>query len=640
MAHGVFQTLAEDDPKTIGGYRLAARLGAGGMGNVYLSHTPGGRAVAIKVIRPEFAEDPEFRRRFAQEVRAAERVQGLYTAPVIDSDTDGAHPWLATAYVSGPTLAAAVAEHGAMPAATVLLLTAGVAEALQVVHGAGIVHRDLKPSNVLLAADGPRVIDFGIARAADTTALTGSGVTVGTPAFMSPEQAAGRTVGPRSDVFALGQVAAFAALGRSAHGDGPSHAVLYRIVHEEPDLAGLPAELTELVSRCLAKEPDERPTLAEVLALCNAASGATQLRRPEDWLPNAVTTVIADRYNAPQPLPATPAAVPAAPQHPPTAADQQPQQPSQPPRPAQQPSTQPQQPPVQPQYVPTQTAQPVQPVQPVQPHHAPTQTAHPVQPVQPVQHTPAPPWATGGHAPYGGPGAPGGPVGPGTTPGDRPARRRKTGLVVGAVVGVLVLAGAAVGVLKSGVLDGGGGSHKNGAATQPTGTKTSGTKPTRSAQSDDQNSGGQNTGDQNTGGQADASSGSTAAPTVYKNFNLADGYYLKFSDQPLVPHDSNYDDLYLSCDSDSCSFGSYNTKLVLLDQGEAGSLDACKQDTRYLPQEISLSRFSKGRQLCATTQDGIVALITYESQSPSSSASQYVTLDISIWRDAVPPVQD
>ncbi|WP_448320765.1 serine/threonine-protein kinase, partial [Streptomyces sp. CO7] len=304
-ADGMFKALEADDPTAVGGYRLTARLGAGGMGKVYLSHTPGGRPVALKVIRPEFAEDPEFRRRFAQEVRAAERVQGLYTAPVIDSDTQGPRPWLATAYVPGPTLASAVAEHGPLPVATVLLLTAGVAEALQVVHGAGIVHRDLKPSNVLLAGDGPRVIDFGIARAADSTALTGSGVTVGTPAFMSPEQAAGRTVGPASDVFALGQVAAFAALGRAAHGEGPSHAVLYRIVHEEADLTGLPTELDELVRRCLAKDGSARPSLAEVLALCGAASDLTQLRRPEGWLPDPLTTAVNRRYAAPAPPPST-----------------------------------------------------------------------------------------------------------------------------------------------------------------------------------------------------------------------------------------------------------------------------------------------------------------------------------------------
>ena len=196
------------------GYRLSARLGSGGMGKVYLSYTPGGRPVAIKVIRPEFAEDPDFRRRFRQEVQAAQRVQGLYTAPVIDSETDGAQPWLATAYVAGPTLAAAVAEHGPLPVQTVLLLVAGMAEALQGIHGAGIVHRDLKPSNVLLAPDGPRVIDFGIARAADAHALTGSGIMIGTPAFMAPEQATGAAIGAETDIFALGQVAVFAAMGR------------------------------------------------------------------------------------------------------------------------------------------------------------------------------------------------------------------------------------------------------------------------------------------------------------------------------------------------------------------------------------------------------------------------------------------
>ena len=177
----IFQPLAGDDPATIAGYRIAAKLGAGGMGKVYLSYTPGGRPVAIKVIRPEFGEDPEFRRRFAQEVQSAQRVQGLFTAPVIDADTEGRQPWLATAYVPGPSLADSVVAHGALPVQAVLLLIAGMAEALHVIHGAGIVHRDLKPSNVLLAADGPRVIDFGIAHAADATSLTGSGVTIGTP---------------------------------------------------------------------------------------------------------------------------------------------------------------------------------------------------------------------------------------------------------------------------------------------------------------------------------------------------------------------------------------------------------------------------------------------------------------------------
>ncbi|MFE3004739.1 serine/threonine-protein kinase, partial [Streptomyces sp. NPDC059243] len=256
---GPFQPLKADDPAVVGGYRIAAVLGAGGMGKVYLSYTPGGRPLAIKVIRPEFSEDPEFRRRFQQEVRSAQRVQGLYTAPVIDSDTEGPRPWLATAYVPGPSLAHAVARHGGLPLRSVLLLTVGVAEALTVIHGAGIVHRDLKPANVLLASDGPRVIDFGIARAADSTALTGTGVSIGTPAFMAPEQAAAGAVTPATDVFALGQIAAYAAIGAPAFGDGPSHAVLYRIVHEDPDLGRLPAELRTLVTRCLSRDPPPPP---------------------------------------------------------------------------------------------------------------------------------------------------------------------------------------------------------------------------------------------------------------------------------------------------------------------------------------------------------------------------------------------
>ncbi|WP_267242078.1 serine/threonine-protein kinase, partial [Streptomyces sp. PR69] len=309
----VFKPLGEDDPRHVAGYRLAARLGAGGMGKVYLSYTLGGRPVAIKVIRPDFGQDAEFRRRFAQEVQAAQRVQGLYTAPVIDADPDAKQPWLATAYVPGPSLADAVTQHGKLPVETVLLLVAGIAEALQVIHGAGIVHRDLKPANVLLAADGPRVIDFGIARAADATSLTSSGVTIGTPSFMAPEQAAGSQVTPATDIFALGQVAAYASTGSPAFGEGTSHGVLYRIVHEEPDLTGVPERLRELVTRCLAKEPQDRPSVAELLTICQEAAAETVLRRPEEWLPSAVAAEIGTRKAAPAPAAAAPeAAVPPA----------------------------------------------------------------------------------------------------------------------------------------------------------------------------------------------------------------------------------------------------------------------------------------------------------------------------------------
>ncbi|MEW2402478.1 serine/threonine-protein kinase [Streptomyces sp. NPDC046862] len=270
----VFQPLQGDDPPVVAGYRLAARLGAGGMGRVYLSHTRGGRPVAIKVVRPELADDPAFRRRFSREIKAARRVQGAYTAELIDADADGVPPWLATLYVPGPSLSEAVARRGPLPVPAVLWLMAGVAEALQAIHGAGIVHRDLKPSNVLLAADGPRVIDFGISLAADLTSHTATGAAVGTPQFMAPEQAFAGEVTAATDVFALGQTAAFAALGEPLYGDGPSASVLYRIVHSKPDLSLLPEQLRPLIARCLAADPTERAAPAEIVEWCRQRLGA------------------------------------------------------------------------------------------------------------------------------------------------------------------------------------------------------------------------------------------------------------------------------------------------------------------------------------------------------------------------------
>ncbi|MER6348763.1 serine/threonine-protein kinase [Streptomyces sp. NPDC001595] len=269
----VFQPLQADDPHTVAGYRLAARIGAGGMGRVYLSHTQGGRPVAIKVVRPELADAPDFRRRFRREIEAAQRVRGAYTAELIDADADGVPPWLATLYVPGPSLAEAVTRHGPLPVPAVLWLMAGVAEALQAIHAAGIVHRDLKPSNVLLAADGPRVIDFGISLAADLTAHTATGSAVGTPSFMAPEQASTGDVTPATDVFALGQTAAFAALGRPLYGEGSSVGILYRIVHSEPELSLLPEQLRPLMARCLAADPAKRATPAEVVEWCRQRLG-------------------------------------------------------------------------------------------------------------------------------------------------------------------------------------------------------------------------------------------------------------------------------------------------------------------------------------------------------------------------------
>src|SRR5437773_1275053 len=218
----MMRELQPGDPQLIGPYRLRGRLGAGGMGRVYLGLSPGGRSVAVKVIRADLAQDAEFRARFRREVAVARTVSGLFTAPVIDADVEGPVPWLATAYVPGPSLADAVTEHGPLPAASVLALARGLAEALSAIHAAGVVHRDLKPANVLLAGDGPRVIDFGISRAVEASALTHIGLVVGSPGFMSPEQAEGREVGSPSDIFSLGAVLAFAATGRGPFGSGVS----------------------------------------------------------------------------------------------------------------------------------------------------------------------------------------------------------------------------------------------------------------------------------------------------------------------------------------------------------------------------------------------------------------------------------
>jgi serine/threonine protein kinase len=276
---GMVGELQAEDPRSVGPYSLLGRLGGGGMGQVFLGRSRGGRLVAVKVIRPDLAGEPGFRARFAREVAAARNVGGLFTALVIDDDAQGPVPWLATAYVAGPSLAEAVGEHGPLPVASVLTLAAGLAEGLEEIHAAGLVHRDLKPSNVLLAHDGPRVIDFGISRAAEATMLTESGTVMGSPGFMSPEQAAGGTVGPPSDVFSLGAVLAFAATGEGLFGTGSTEALVFRIVHSEPDTAQLPEQIRPVIQRCLAKDPALRPASSDLLA----ELGAGQLAA--DWLP-------------------------------------------------------------------------------------------------------------------------------------------------------------------------------------------------------------------------------------------------------------------------------------------------------------------------------------------------------------------
>ncbi|MEV0667363.1 serine/threonine-protein kinase [Actinomadura luteofluorescens] len=285
MRHQVYEPLAQGDPDEIGGYRILARLGAGGMGRVYLAATQSGRKLAIKVVRPEFADDREFRRRFAQEVTAAQRVQNLYTAAVIDADLDGPMPWLATVHVPGPSLAEAVAESGPLPPSALPTLGAGVAEALQSIHRTGIVHRDLKPSNVLLADDGPRVIDFGIARAADATPLTRTGGVIGSPQFMAPEQVRGDASTTAVDIFAFGTLLHFAATGLSPFGEGDPQAVMFRIVQEAPRLDRCPEALRPIIERCLAKDPANRPSDAELLGELTAM----QSSQSAVWPPEPVT---------------------------------------------------------------------------------------------------------------------------------------------------------------------------------------------------------------------------------------------------------------------------------------------------------------------------------------------------------------
>ncbi|MGH3409264.1 MAG: protein kinase domain-containing protein, partial [Streptosporangiaceae bacterium] len=264
--------LQPGDPRSMGGYRLLGRLGAGGMGQVYLGVSPSGRRVAVKLIHPIHAGTAQFRQRFAREIDAARRVGGFHTAVVVDADPQADPPWMVTAYIDGPSLQAEVERGGPLPADGVRALGAGLAEGLAAIHASGLVHRDLKPGNVILAPDGPRIIDFGIARAADaTTGLTSTGVVVGTFAYMPPEQLRGEVAGPASDVFALGGVLAFAATGRPPFGREPAATVMFRIVAEPPDLAGLADEgLRQLIGACLAKAPQARPTVQALLAALGA----------------------------------------------------------------------------------------------------------------------------------------------------------------------------------------------------------------------------------------------------------------------------------------------------------------------------------------------------------------------------------
>ncbi len=277
--------LRREDPRVVGSFRLHRRLGAGGMGVVYLGSDRRGQRVALKVIRPDLAEDQEFRSRFAREVSAARRIRGGCTARLVAADLEAERPWFATQYVPGPSLHDKVAAEGPLSAAEVAVIGAALSEGLVAVHEAGVVHRDLKPSNILLSPKGPRIIDFGIAWATGASTLTHVGTAVGSPGFLAPEQVRGAAVTPATDVFALGATLAYACMADSPFGHGSSEVMLYRVVHEEAQLRGVPDALAPLLRACLAKDPEERPStlqlslrLKEIAA--REAQGLSEVRPP------------------------------------------------------------------------------------------------------------------------------------------------------------------------------------------------------------------------------------------------------------------------------------------------------------------------------------------------------------------------
>ncbi|MGW2743278.1 serine/threonine-protein kinase [Streptomyces sp. NPDC001450] len=633
---GSFEPLEDGDPRTVGGYRLVARLGAGGMGRVYLSHTPGGRAVAVKVIRPELAENAEFRKRFQAEVAAASRVHGIYTAPVVDSDTEGAMPWCATAYVPGPSLSEAVRDHGPLPVDTVLRLIAGVAEALQAVHREGIVHRDLKPSNVLLASDGPRVIDFGVARAADATSLTQSGTALGTVAYMAPEQVLGAEAAPAADVFALGQTAVFAATGGAAFGDGDPHAVLYRVVHAEPDLSRVPAEIQDLVARCLRKPAAERPTVEEVIRSVQeiqAYRGDEARYASGAWLPGGLAAGIearaADADQARARVVDTGSTAAQAP--PPAGAF-------------------------------GAAGGPVAPQAPGAPGAFPS--AGPGAFGPPAAYAPTPPshaalpgpfvMAPGAYAPVGGP-QPQVPADAQTAPvaaGGKGRKGRVWLLSVAAVV--LVACGAAVtSLFVPGNGDKGGAqarevtaSHSaSTAAPSPSSSGSPSAKASKKAKATKSAVPPSPSGPPTPTRTVSSAPPSTAAskpaapkapvPVTYAGIRMTKSHDLYLADTPVrskADTGTSDEDLTYAVYSSGALLAPGTTSgssLALLPVGRQGSLDVCKAATGY-KSYIWIKDLTVGQQMCVISGTGHVGLVTFRG----SSGTTYADLDVRVWRNA------
>ncbi|MFG3250687.1 serine/threonine-protein kinase [Streptomyces sp. NPDC048187] len=584
---GVFQPLQDDDPRTVAGYRLAARLGAGGMGRVYLSHTRGGRPVAIKVVRSELADDPTFRRRFGREIGAARKVKGAYTAELIDADPDAAPPWLAALYVPGPSLSDAVARSGPLPVPAVLWLMAGVAEALQAIHGAGIVHRDLKPANVLLAADGPRVIDFGISLAADSTAHTATGSTIGTPQYMAPEQASAGDITAATDIFALGQTAAFAALGKPLYGDGPAATVLYRIVHSEPDLSGVPERLRDLLARCLAADPGERATPTEVVEWCRRELGRDggEEAGPALW-----------REIAGPPVPVPPPAVATGP---------------------------------------ATAAAPVAPPGPTAVHTTPWTV--------PQQGAVPPPWQTA-PGPWPGAAGPGGPTVPRRPAGpeERRRRRRNTVLIsVGAVVacGLVIAAGSALldaagrGIER--VRDAAASESASAAAESASGaprpvaegSATAGGKAASSTGPD-------------VAPSADTSGAGADGPGAGATAPAAHVYYAPMlrSDNSLILHNGKErkdrkGDIRFGCESAGCELTSDTSVMVHNVPGPGATYETCRQLTSVpaASHELLLADKAAGSEICVKHRNGDIALMVIETKSTALPEVGFLNTDLTVW---------
>ncbi|MEU6141648.1 serine/threonine-protein kinase [Streptomyces sp. NPDC047081] len=594
----VFEELQADDPAVVAGYRLAARLGAGGMGRVYLSHTAGGRPVAIKVVRPELADDPDFRRRFRREIKAAQRVRGAYTAELIDADADGVPPWLATLYVPGPSLSEAVARRGPLPVPAVLWLVAGVAEALQAIHGAGIVHRDLKPSNVLLAADGPRVIDFGISLAADSTSYTATGSTIGTPSFMAPEQASGGEVTAATDVFALGQTAAFAALGEPLYGEGAAVNVLYRIVHSEPDLSRLPEDLRPLIARCLAAEPGERATPGEVVEWCRerlgraavVGAGAAVWREvagPEVVVPEPVSAPVTE----PGAVATRVMGAGVRSEAPGSGASES-------------------------------GGAEASRVEAPQSPWSPPEGVLPVAAV-PAGTYPAGPYPAGSHAPGIYPHGPY-PAGPFTVrPEEGRARRRRAVLItVGIVTAGLVLIAGLAWLLK-GAVDGIRDRDATASSASSSGSSTASTAG---------------------GGGAPKSSSSSPAPEVSESpqavpypFRWIDEKNSLNIEEPVEPK-NNKGDIRLDCKEAGCALVSKTSVITQLTGKPGGTYDRCRAAlTGEKSHTLGLSWAAQGSEICVRHRSGDIALLVIQVKSTAlwkTPGMSFLTADMTVWRAA------